>query len=430
MTALPPLDETGALEVVRKVVSREFQPGVPLPGDDEDLIKTGGIDSMGWVGVLSGIEEASRIRNFGASWPADRPQSVRALVETLREALANGPTPAAAGEGKEKAGSNLAASIMSWGYALGSCRVEAASIENELGLAPGTVSERAGILSVARADNAETEVTLGLQAAERALDMAKIEPEAVDVLVVTSATSLGFPSLAPLLHTRLLLRESCAALDVGGACVGVIYALAAAKGLLSTNRCHTALVVSAEVNGRRLSSPEVPGEFRGLFGDGACAFVLSSHNGLDGPAGSRLGDFVFGCSGAFASSLRITLQATGALEVDFKGEQLASAAVSTLSRVLDSLANLSGIPRSEVGCFAFHEPNPRLIGIFAQRANIPPERIARTTETSGNLGSATCGVNLCTALSRLAANRDDSRRRVIFIAAVGPGLLWGGTYLH
>ncbi len=424
MTALHAWDEPRALELVRRLVLRELQRGAPFPNDDEDLVKAGAIDSMGWVGILSGIEEATGIRNFGASWPEGRAQSVHALVDAVRDDLVKSQSHIRGQDlpGETTAGRSI--SVAGWGYSLASLRVDAASIERECGLIVGTILERAGIQSVSRAAANETEISLGVKAAELALAKAGVEPDAVDVLVATSTTSLGFPSFAALLHSRLLLRESCAALDVGGACVGLIHALAAAKGSLYEGRRRLALIVASEVNSRALARPGVPGEFRGLFGDGACAFVLTRSADIGGQ-GFRVGEFVSGCSGAFSSALGVMLGEKGELEVTFKGEQLASAAVATLNQVVGSLEDLSATPRSAVDLFAFHEPNPRLTEIFAQRAGIPLEKIARVAHTSGNLGSATCGVNLCTALTRC----DGTSSRTIFVAAVGPGLLWAGTYL-
>ncbi len=297
-------------------------------------------------------------------------------------------------------------------------------------LAPGTISERAGIESVCRADKSEDEVSLGFYAAEAALNEAGMESEKVDILVATSATWLAFPSLAARLHARLLLRERCAVLDVGGACVGVIYALATASSLL-TAEGSVALVVASELNSRRLAG--TPGEFRGLFGDGACAFVLSrseearatQHN-----IGNRLGSFMWGCAGTYASALRLAVSEAGSLETEFKGEQLAAAAVSTMDRVFEGLENQSGEPRSGVNWFALHEPNPRVVKILAERVKIPLEKVAMVSKQTGNLGSATCGVSLCKTLAQCKANHAGSTPPVIFIAAIGPGLLWGGTYIY
>src|SRR5437667_1054129 len=62
-----------AYELVRKCVSQELLPRASAPSDKEDLVKSGLIDSMGWVGILSAIEEATGIRNFGNTWPKYRP---------------------------------------------------------------------------------------------------------------------------------------------------------------------------------------------------------------------------------------------------------------------------------------------------------------------------------------------------------------------
>lgn len=423
-------DEIEALELVRRTVSQGLPPGVPVPGDEEDLVKAELIDSMGWVEILSAIEEDTGVQNFGNAWTEGRSQSIGALVEALRESV--GARIEKTDEHEDSRGSSdgdLAVSLAGWGFALGSLSVSIEAIEHECGVVPGTLRDGAGIESVCRANDTENELVLGGRAAEAAFRVANVAPEAVDFVVATSATFLAFPSLSASLHSLLLLPESCGAIDVGGACVGLIQALAITKALLSGSRHRVGLVVASEVHSRRLSSLKVPGEFRGLFGDGACAFVLArSESGRDNGI-SQVGNFVWGCSGTLSSSLWLSLADMGEIEVQFKGEQLASAAVSTLDRILHHLEKMSGKSRSEVSHFALHEPNPRVVGILAQRAKVPLEKIPFVSRTSGNLGSATCGVSLCAALNRARAN-PNSARPVIFMAAVGPGLLWSGTYLH
>ena len=128
----------------------------------------------------------------------------------------------------------------------------------------------------------------------------------------------------------------------------------------------------------------------------------------------------------------MSLGERGQLDVQFKGEQLASAAIGTLDRVLGDLEIAVGKPRSAASYFALHEPNPRVVEIFAHRSGIPAEKIAMVSRTSGNLGSATCGVSLCAALTRAQRDSDNSSAPsmpLIFVAAVGPGLVWAGTYI-
>lgn len=425
-------DERNLAELVRKIVARELRPGLRVPEIDEDLVKSEAIDSMGWVGILTGLEEATGIRNFGSSWPEGKPQSIASLAEALRAAAATRrPEPAALLDRSAAKATPHDVSIVGWGCALGSRPFEAGQIEAESSLATGTISERAGIRSVCRAAAGQNEVTLAQEAANAALEVAGLDAADLDLLVCTSTTFLELPSLAAAFHSRMLLEGKCAVLDVGGACVGLLNALAAAQALLLKQGRKAALVIASEVHSRRLAASQAPGEFRGLFGDGACAFILQASEGNPNEgAPYRLGEFVSGCSGSMASSLRLAVQPNGELGVVFNGEALAKGAVVTLNQVIANLEDLSGVARSEVEGFAFHEPNPRLGATLAQRANVPLEKFARTAETTGNLGSVTCGVNLCTALARLRERREGHGRKVIFVAAVGPGILWSGTYIE
>ena len=82
MSSSENLDESRALELSRKCVASKL-PFQALPGDDDDLVETGLLDSMGWVDVLIGVEAATDIRDFGNTWPEGRAKSIRALADTI-----------------------------------------------------------------------------------------------------------------------------------------------------------------------------------------------------------------------------------------------------------------------------------------------------------------------------------------------------------
>jgi 3-oxoacyl-[acyl-carrier-protein] synthase-3 len=385
---------------------------------------------MGWVDVLLGVESATGIRDFGSSWPESKAKSIRALADLIGEARRRVPEKRL-GEGRAasaQGGSEV--SIRGWGHALGAVTVSAEQVERELNLPPHKISHGAGIRTLQVAAESEDELTLGQRAAEAALEMAEMTAESIDLLVATSTTFLNLPSFAASLHSRLLLPETSGTLDVGGACVGLIYSLAVAKGLLCMAPRGVALVVASEVHSRRLSAPRLPGEFRGLFGDGACAFLVTSAANVNQDSPLRLREFIWGCSGSFASSLQVSLRENAELSIQFKGEQLAHAAVAQMDGILELLENKSGRPRTEVDYFALHQPNPRVVEILAEKTKIPLERIPQPSATCGNLGSATCGISLCQALTELHARANPSPPPLIFMAAVGPGLIWGGAFLN
>jgi 3-oxoacyl-[acyl-carrier-protein] synthase III len=99
-----------------------------------------------------------------------------------------------------------------------------------------------------------------------------------------------------------------------------------------------------------------------------------------------------------------------------------------MEKVLASVELRSGIPRASVGGFATHQPNPRLVALLAKQCGVSPKTFPPIAKTSGNLGSSTCGAALHEALhSALKQARGD--RRPIFVASLGPGLLFGGGWL-
>jgi hypothetical protein len=103
------------------------------------------------------------------------------------------------------------------------------------------------------------------------LRAASCGPQQLDWIIATSETHHDYPSLSAQLHSRLLVREDCGALDVGGACLGLLNAFAVARSLLASGQAQT-IAVTADVTAYR--SPGPGGRrIQGLFG-GAQRFLL------------------------------------------------------------------------------------------------------------------------------------------------------------
>jgi len=321
------------------------------------------------------------------------------------------------------------AEIAGWGWAVGRECVEVARVEKEFGLSPGRIRERAGIESVARVMPGENELTLGGAAAESALEMGGAKREEIDWIVASSETMLTQPSLGAALHSQLHLRESCGTLDVGGACLGLLNCLRVAQALMASESVGHILVITADVHSSRLLPGIVPATFGALFGDGASAFLVRRVKASAEPSAFRLGEFQFGCVGMHAAALQFTFAPDGKVAMNFDGEALAHAAVSRLKKVVEAVAQHSGIALKAAGGFAIHQPNPRLVDLFARQAQISPAKIPQVATTFGNLGTSTCGVALGLALEQ-SDSLPCERRGPVFLAAVGPGLVWGGGLLY
>jgi 3-oxoacyl-[acyl-carrier-protein] synthase III len=318
-----------------------------------------------------------------------------------------------------------------WGHRLGARLLPAAAVEKEHGLPVDTILRRAGIESVAKVSGGETELDLAEAAARSALARAGVATSAVDLVVVTSETFLGFPSLGFALHRRLALREDCGVLDVGGACAGLVNALFVGSSILRSSPARVALLVTADVHGQALRPGQVDGRFAGLFGDGASAFVLRSVPPDGDSTRYSPGEFVLGCTAASSSSRLISLapDGHGGVQLDFDGDALGRAAVRQLDALLRQLESRSGCSLESASSFATHQPNPRLLEMVARQSGLSLERFPVVCRSYGNLGSSTAGVALSLSLEEHSPNAERDPGP-IFVAALGPGLVLAGCVLR
>lgn len=318
--------------------------------------------------------------------------------------------------------------LVSSAVATGSRIMAAEDVDRAFGMPVGKLRGRAGIASLAYVAEGENELSLGARAAEEALRAADCGAQQLDWIIATSETHHDYPALSAQFHSRLLARENCAALDVGGACLGLLNALAVAQSLIGSRQAKNILVVTADVHSRTLTPGRVAGEFGGLFGDGASAFLLRGANSNGTRDGYLLGEFIFGCAGQYAAAIQVSDSQDGSLQVQFDGEALSLAAITRMEKVVTAIEMRSGIQRTSVGGFATHQPNPRLVTLLAKQCGVPKSAFPPVARVSGNLGSSTCGAALHEAL-RSAFKQAPGERQPIFLASLGPGLLFGGGWL-
>ncbi|HTT34095.1 MAG TPA: 3-oxoacyl-[acyl-carrier-protein] synthase III C-terminal domain-containing protein [Methylomirabilota bacterium] len=415
------------IRIVEQCFRRELGDSISLPDDTVDLIEAGILDSMSWVSFLRGVEIASGVSDLGSALneqPATFASVFAALQQVDSKPLEqDDPPPEFVRPGR----GNLAL-ITGSSLALASRVVPSEEIDRAFGMPIGKLRHRAGIESLAYAAEGENELTLGAKAAEETLRGTSCGAHELDWIIATSETHHNYPLLAAQLHSRLLVRENCGALDVGGACLGLLNALAVARSLIGSGAAQNILVVTADVHSRTLTPGRVKGEFGGLFGDGATAFLLRGGNGTESDGGYRVGEFLFGCAGQYAAAIQVSDDLEGGLAVRFDGDALSRAAITRLEKTISAVESRSGIPRAAVGYFATHQPNPRLLTLLAKQCGVSPQAFPPICRTSGNLGSSMCAAALHTALQS-ASQLPVAERKPIFLASLGPGLLFGGTWL-
>jgi alkylresorcinol/alkylpyrone synthase len=129
-------------------------------------------------------------------------------------------------------------------------------------------------------------ISLGLAAAQKALERAKLTPKDIDLIVTVSCTGFMIPSLDAFLMNQMGFRSSCRRLPITElGCAGGAAALSMANDLLKGFGGKNALIVAVELPSLtfQLADLTLPAMISALlFGDGAAAVVLSSEESREG----------------------------------------------------------------------------------------------------------------------------------------------------
>jgi 3-oxoacyl-[acyl-carrier-protein] synthase-3 len=423
----PLTDENRWQRLVEECFRLEAGAHSAIPDPAQDLIETGVLDSMGWVSFLRALESATGFNELGALLTQRRP-SFESIFQAFKDAQTASPSRET---DLPRAGHSVRGTgvfVVSSSAVVGSRKIPSEEVDRAFHMPLGKLRSRAGIESLAYAAEDENELTLGARAAQQALQIAECGVPELDWIIATSETHRGYPSLAAQLHSQLLARENCGALDVGGACLGLVNGLAVAQGLIASGQARTIAVITSDVHSRTFKPGQVAGEFGGLFGDGASAFLLSAKKGAAQRHAYALGEFFFGCAGQYAGAIRVAHAPNGNLDVHFDSEALSRAAITRLEKVVREIELRSGIDRSTLQGLATHQPNPRLVTLLAKQCGLPEDKFPVVAKSFGNLGSSTCGVALDAILQ---STRSDPGEQLgpIFTASLGPGLLFGGGWL-
>jgi len=108
------------------------------------------------------------------------------------------------------------------------------------------IQARSGIQERRWVTEDEAASDLAIPASKKAMDMAGVAPEDIDlVIVATLSADYFFPGVSSQLQDKLGLR-TVAAFDIKAACSAFVYGLSIADQYIRSGTCHTVLVVGTE----------------------------------------------------------------------------------------------------------------------------------------------------------------------------------------
>jgi 3-oxoacyl-[acyl-carrier-protein] synthase-3 len=292
------------------------------------------------------------------------------------------------------------------------------------------ITSRTGIKERRIAAANEFTSDLAAKAAERAMKMAGITAEQIDLIIVATITpDMPFPATACLVQHKLGAKRA-AAFDLEAACSGFIYGLEVAQQFIMSHTYDTALVIGAE----KLSSI-VDWTDRNtcvLFGDGAGAAILQNRENSHGLLTAVMGadgesaDLLFMPGGG--SRCPATKDSVDARlhYLRMEGKETFKNAVQAMCSAAQEVLRRCELDISQIKCVIPHQANRRIIDVVGERLGAKPEQLFVNLDRYGNTSAASVAIALDEAVAAGKIQRGDLVLMVVF----GAGLTWGAAIIE
>jgi len=285
------------------------------------------------------------------------------------------------------------------------------------------IVSRSGISARHYAEPEQASSDLGVIAAKRALEMAGMQPDDIDLIIVASSTPDfygSFPSTACIVQKKLGISNTCAAVDVQAVCSGFVYAVATADSFIKSGMHKNVLVIGAEVFSRILNFEDRTTCV--LFGDGAGAIVMSASQ-EPGILACKLH-----ADGRHSDVLRVPGSlSNGAIDgsafLYMDGQAVFKLAVSVLEKVAYEALDAAGMTSDQIDWLIPHQANIRIMNGTAKKLGMEPEKMVVTVDQHGNTSAASIPLALDVAVRDGRVKKGD----VVMMEGVGGGFTWGAV---
>lgn len=282
--------------------------------------------------------------------------------------------------------------LISTGVAVPSNVVSSTQLDGQLGLPPGTVAAKSGIVSRRFAPSAQLQSELAALAVQDALSRAQMGPDAVDLLLsVSGVPQQALPSTAAAIAQHLALPPGTPAFDVNASCIGFMAGLQVAGSLLQAGQYRRIVLVASDMPSRGVDWEEPEASL--IFGDGAACAILERGDGTTGLRAMRLETHPEGFSHCEvrAGGTRCNPRA-GDEPRDYlfrmEGKSVFKLAMKTLPPLLSRVLHEAQTSISEVAAFVPHQASHLGMAHVIHRLGFPQERVVNIYPTHGNQVSA------------------------------------------
>lgn len=269
---------------------------------------------------------------------------------------------------------------------------------------------------------------------------AGLTPDSIDtVICVTQTPDYTQPCNAAVLHGRLDLPKSCAALDVNLGCSGYVYGLWLAHMMVSAGGCERVLLLAGDTISQIVNPKDRA--VAPLFGDGGSATLVQRSEG-EYPAyfsletnGKGFDKLIVPAGGQRTPSSAEThaevtdeggnIRSQENLFMD--GAEIFNFSIVEEPKAVRDLVEYAGLDLEALDYFVFHQANRYILSNIAKRLKIDLAKVPmRTVERYGNQSSASIPSAMCGELQDVLCSSGSKR---VMLSGFGVGLSWASVIL-
>lgn len=290
------------------------------------------------------------------------------------------------------------------------------------------IVERTGIKErhIAGPDEATSDIST--KAGQKALAMAGVTPEELDMIIVcTLSPDTAFPSTACLVQANLGAKNA-GAFDLQAGCSGFVYGLAVACQMVSTGLHKKILVIGAEVLSKITNWKDR--NTCVIFADGAGAAVVGN---------VEEGGFINSTLGADGTGGRFIIQPAGGTRmpashetvdknlhtIHMDGSEVFKFASRIVPKITREVLEGTGLDAKDIDIIIPHQANVRIINSAAKRLGISTDKFFINIEKYGNTSAGSVPLALSEAVEQGLIKKGDN----VLLLGFGSGLTWAGCIL-
>jgi 3-oxoacyl-[acyl-carrier-protein] synthase-3 len=324
------------------------------------------------------------------------------------------------------------AQIIGWGYHVPEKIITNKELEQIVETNDEWIRSRTGIEERhVVADPKETTASLGIHAARKALELADVPPNKIDLIIcATSSPEHIFPATACLIQDAIG-AVNAGAFDLSAACSGFVYGLSMARGHILAGDAEYVLVVGAETLSRVTDWTDR--NTCVLFGDGAGAVLVAASDVPGGILSVDLGSDGSGANTlilpAGGSALPASLEtvSTGSHYIKMDGKAVFRFATRVMADATRRVLQRAGLTPDDLNLIIPHQANIRIIqnSVFHQ-LKVPEDKVMINVQKYGNTSTASIPIALCEAIE---AGRIKPGDNLVFVG-FGAGLTWAACAIQ